>query len=72
LTANGSSTGLATFRSIIKKYPGRDPKKILLELATSDSSISPLNLQTRAERIRARSAAHRATCSKKMPGFAWK
>ena len=35
LTANGSSTGLATFRSIIKKYPGRDPKKILLELATS-------------------------------------
>ncbi len=34
-TANGSSTGLATFRSIVKKYPGRDPKKILLELATS-------------------------------------
>ena len=35
LTANGSSTGLATFRAIIKKYPGRDPKKILLDLATS-------------------------------------
>jgi hypothetical protein len=35
LTANGSSTGLATFRAITKKYPGRDPKKILLDLATS-------------------------------------
>jgi hypothetical protein len=35
LTANGSSTGLATFRLIVRKYPGRDPKKILLDLATS-------------------------------------
>jgi hypothetical protein len=35
LSANGSSTGLATFRAIVKKYPGRDPKKILLDLATS-------------------------------------
>jgi hypothetical protein len=35
LTANGSSTGLATFRAIVKKYPGEDPKKILLDLATS-------------------------------------
>lgn len=35
LTANGSSTGVATFRTIVKKYPGRDPKTILLDLATS-------------------------------------
>jgi hypothetical protein len=35
LTANSSSTGLATFRAIVKKYPGRDPKEILLDLATS-------------------------------------
>ena len=35
LTANDSSTGLATFRAIVRKYPGRDPKKILLDLATS-------------------------------------
>ena len=35
LTANASSTGLATFRAIVKKYPGHDPKKILLDLATS-------------------------------------
>jgi len=35
LTANGSSTGLGTFRAIVKKYPGRDPKKILLDLARS-------------------------------------
>jgi hypothetical protein len=35
LTASGSSTGLATFRAIIKKYPGRDRKKILLDLAVS-------------------------------------
>ncbi|MBZ5726620.1 MAG: hypothetical protein LAP87_16670 [Acidobacteriia bacterium] len=35
LTANGSSTGLATFRAIMKKYRGRDPKKVLLDLATS-------------------------------------
>lgn len=35
LTANGSSTGLATFRAIVKKYPGHDPKKILLDLARS-------------------------------------
>jgi hypothetical protein len=35
LTANGSSTGLATFRALVRKYPGRDPKKILLDLAGS-------------------------------------
>jgi hypothetical protein len=35
LTANASSTGLATFRTIAGKYPGRDPKKILLDLAAS-------------------------------------
>jgi hypothetical protein len=35
LTATGSSTGLATFRAIVKKYPGRDPKKVLLDLAAS-------------------------------------
>ena len=35
LSANRSSTGLATFRTIVKKYPGCDPKKILLDLATS-------------------------------------
>jgi len=35
LTANGSSTGLATFRTIVRKYPGRDPKEILRDLATS-------------------------------------
>jgi hypothetical protein len=28
-------TGIATFRSIVRKYPSRDPKKILLDLATS-------------------------------------
>jgi hypothetical protein len=35
MTANSSSTGLATFRTIVKKYPGRNPKKVLLDLATS-------------------------------------
>jgi hypothetical protein len=35
LTANVSSTGLATFRAIAKKYPGRDPEKILLALAAA-------------------------------------
>ena len=35
LTANRSSTGVATFRAIVRKYPGRDPKGILLDLATS-------------------------------------
>ncbi len=35
LTANASSTGLATFRAIVRKYPGHDPEKILLDLATS-------------------------------------
>jgi hypothetical protein len=33
--ANGSSTGLATFRTIVRKYPGRDPQEILLDLARS-------------------------------------
>jgi len=35
LTAKSSSTGLAAFRTIVKKYPGGDPKKILLDLAAS-------------------------------------
>jgi len=35
LTANVSSTGLATHRSIVRKYPDHDPKKILLDLAES-------------------------------------
>jgi hypothetical protein len=36
LTASVSSTGLATYRMIAKKYPSRDPKRILLDLAESD------------------------------------
>ncbi|MCP5109519.1 MAG: hypothetical protein GY953_01650, partial [bacterium] len=35
LTANVSSTGLATFRAIARKYPDHDPKQILLDLAAS-------------------------------------
>lgn len=35
MTANVSSTGLATFRTIARKYPDRDPKKTLLDLAAS-------------------------------------
>lgn len=35
LTANEASTGLATFRMIAKKYPDRDPRQILLDLAES-------------------------------------
>ncbi len=35
LTANVSSTGLATFRMIAKKYPAHNPKQILLDLAES-------------------------------------
>ena len=35
LTANVSSTGLATYRIIARKYPTRDPKRILLDLAES-------------------------------------
>jgi hypothetical protein len=35
LTANVSSTGLATYRMIARKYPTRDPKQILLGLAKS-------------------------------------
>jgi len=35
LTANSTATGLATFRAIVKKYRGHDPKKILLDLATA-------------------------------------
>ncbi len=33
MTANVSSTGLATYRMIARKYPTRDPKQILLDLA---------------------------------------
>ena len=35
LSAYVSSTGLSTFRAIAKKYPGRDPKKILLDLTAA-------------------------------------
>jgi hypothetical protein len=35
LTASVSSTGLATYLMIAKKYPARDPKQILLDLADS-------------------------------------
>jgi len=35
LTANESSTGLATFRRIAKKYPAIEPRRILLDLAES-------------------------------------
>ena len=35
LNATGSSTGLATFRAIVRTYPAHDPQKILLDLATS-------------------------------------
>ena len=35
LTANCSSIGLETFRAIARKYPDREPKRILLDLATS-------------------------------------
>lgn len=35
LTASSGSTGLATFRIIARKYPGRDPRRILLDLAAS-------------------------------------
>ncbi len=35
LTANVSSTGLATFRAVVRRYPDRDPKQILLDLAGS-------------------------------------
>jgi hypothetical protein len=35
LTAGVSSTGLATYRVIAKKYPTRDPRRILLDLVES-------------------------------------
>jgi hypothetical protein len=35
LASNQSSTGLATFRAIMKKYPDRDPSKVLSDLAAS-------------------------------------
>jgi hypothetical protein len=35
MTANQSSTGLATYRMIARKYPTHDPKQILLDLAKS-------------------------------------
>lgn len=35
LTANTASTGPATFRAIVKKYPGQDSRSILRELAES-------------------------------------
>jgi hypothetical protein len=77
LTANSSSTGLATFRTIVRKYPAatrRTSFRIWPHRAVSPAgglpprkrpafAISPLNLPTRAAPIRARSAAHRATFS---------
>jgi hypothetical protein len=36
LTASRSSTGLATYRKITKKYPARDQKRILLDLGELD------------------------------------
>jgi hypothetical protein len=67
LTAKGSSTGLATFRAIVRKYPGRNPKAILSDLALASgspaaglprrkmpvSSISPCNWPTRDRSARA-------------------
>jgi hypothetical protein len=38
LTANVASTGLTTFRMIAKKYPGRDRKQVLLDLAESSGN----------------------------------
>jgi hypothetical protein len=35
MTASRSSTGLATYRMVAKKYPARDPRRILLDLAES-------------------------------------
>lgn len=37
LAAAQSSAGLATYRMSVRKYPGRDPKRILLDLAESSS-----------------------------------
>jgi hypothetical protein len=39
LTASAATTGVSTFRAIVKKYPGQDQKKILLDLA--DASGEP-------------------------------
>jgi hypothetical protein len=39
LTACMSSTGLATYRMITKKYPALDPKRILLDLAGLDGDF---------------------------------
>ena len=33
MAANQSSTGLGTFRAIVKKYPGCEPRKVLSDLA---------------------------------------
>jgi len=35
VTANQSMTGLATFRATMKKYPDRDRRKVLSDLAAS-------------------------------------
>jgi len=86
LTANASSTGLATFRAIVKKYPHHDPKKILWtwparaatpagglpRRKTPASSISPWNLPMPAPPIRERSAAHRVTSSRRTYGSVWR
>jgi hypothetical protein len=42
LTGNVSSTGFAAFRAIFKKYPDRDRKKILLDLAASSGRSRPM------------------------------
>ncbi|MEO8661962.1 MAG: hypothetical protein ABI693_26080 [Bryobacteraceae bacterium] len=81
LTANASSTGLTTFRAIARKYPGREPNRILLELAESsgdagrwfaaakDAGLLDLALQfatTGQTDPRTLSRASRA-CSKRTP-----
>ncbi len=37
LTANETTTGLATFRAIVRKYPHQDPSEILLDLARTSA-----------------------------------
>ena len=83
LTANISSTGLATFRTIAGKYPDHAPKNILLDLAAANDdpghwfaaakdagpSISHGSSRQRDGPIRARSAVHRATYWKGTPRF---
>ncbi len=86
LTANQSSTGLATYRMIARKYPDHDPKQILLDLANRAviavvgsppprmlaSSIWHYILRRQVRATHAPSAAHRVTCLRRMPSSACK